>query len=169
MPPITSFRCRTCGAIHDGLPMAWGFDGPAHLDAIPPLERAERVAMTPDVCIIDNEHHFIRGRIEVPVLDGEGVFAWVVWCSLSPTNFERALDLWSAPERTNEPPYFGWLSNAFPGYPTTMNLKTQVRTMPPGEAPKVDLEPTDHPLSVEQRTGITMQRIIEIAETWLHR
>jgi hypothetical protein len=41
------------------------------------------------------------------------------------------------------------------------------RSWPP--RPLVELEPTDHPLAVEQRTGITLGRVQEIAETLLHR
>jgi len=32
----------------------------------------------------------------------------------------------------------------------------------------VELESTDHPLAVEQREGITMDRVQEIAEALLH-
>ncbi len=32
----------------------------------------------------------------------------------------------------------------------------------------IELEPTDHPLAVEQRVGITLARVQEIAETLLH-
>jgi hypothetical protein len=31
-----------------------------------------------------------------------------------------------------------------------------------------ELEPTDHPLAVEQREGITIQRVREFAELLLH-
>jgi hypothetical protein len=31
-----------------------------------------------------------------------------------------------------------------------------------------ELEPTEHPLAVEQRTGITMERVREIAERLVH-
>jgi hypothetical protein len=33
-----------------------------------------------------------------------------------------------------------------------------------GTRPHIELEPTDHPLAVEQRRGITVARVIEIAE-----
>lgn len=43
------------------------------------------------------------------------------------------------------------------------------RTNPPdGPRPFIELEPTDHPLAVEQRTGITQDRVREIAEAVLH-
>ncbi|MFE9812605.1 hypothetical protein [Streptomyces sp. NPDC005548] len=32
----------------------------------------------------------------------------------------------------------------------------------------VELEPTDHPLAIEQRTGISLERVREIASTVLH-
>lgn len=51
---------------------------------------------------------------------------------------------------------------------TTLNLKTHVHTRPVGERPCVELEPTDHPLAVEQRTGITLDRVLKIATAVLH-
>jgi len=32
--------------------------------------------------VIDEQHFFIRGCLEVPVSDGPGPFVWGVWCSL---------------------------------------------------------------------------------------
>ncbi|MFD9615564.1 DUF2199 domain-containing protein [Streptomyces sp. NPDC059083] len=49
-----------------------------------------------------------------------------------------------------------------------MNLKTKLHTQPIGDRPLVELEPTDHPLAVEQRTGITSARVQWIAEQILH-
>jgi hypothetical protein len=107
--------------------------------------------------------------VEIPVLDADEDFDWGVWVSLSRDNFRRAYELWDAPERAAEPPYFGWLSTELPAYgPSTVNLKTNLQTRPPGERPLVELEPTGHPLAVEQRTGITVARVREIAELLLH-
>ena len=64
---------------------------------------------------------------------------------------------------------FGCLTTELPIYPvSTLSLKTNVRTRPVGERPLIELEPTDHPLAVEQREGITLARVIEIAERVLH-
>lgn len=66
-------------------------------------------------------------------------------------------------------PYFGWLTTELAPYsPSTTNLKTHVHTRSLGQRPFIELEPTDHPLAVEQRTGITMDRVREIAEAVLH-
>lgn len=97
------------------------------------------------------------------------VFSWGVWVSLSRENFSRSADLWDTLGREAEKPYFGWLTTDLPVYsPTTLNLKTHVHTRPVGERPNVELEPTDHPLAVEQRAGITLDRVREIAEAVFH-
>lgn len=88
--------------------------------------------------------------------------------SLSEANFKRALARWEQQGRETEPPYFGWLSSEIPGYPPTLNLKTNVHAKPLGERPIIELEPTDHPLAVEQRMGIALTRVCEIGEMLLH-
>jgi len=52
--------------------------------------------------------------------------------------------------------------------PSTLNLKTILHTRPLGERPLIELEPTDHPLAVEQRNGITLTRVQEVAEALTH-
>ncbi|PWG10623.1 DUF2199 domain-containing protein [Streptomyces sp. V2] len=73
------------------------------------------------------------------------------------------------PGRESEKPYFGWLTTELPVYfPGTVDLKTHIHTRPIGERPLVELEPTDHPLAVEQCTGIATDRVREIAEAVRH-
>jgi hypothetical protein len=149
------------------LPFSYGAEAPAYWS--PDLQTDERSVLEQEICIIRAEHYFVRGRVVIPVLDADEEFDWGVWVSLSRDNFRRTCELWESPERTAEPPSFGWLSTELPAYPsTTVNLKTHVHTRPPGERPLVELEPTDHPLAVEQRTGITLARVREIAELLLH-
>ncbi len=89
--------------------------------------------------------------------------------SLSRDNFSRAADMRHAPGREAEGPYFGWLSTELSPYsPSTVNLKTHVHTRPVGQLPFIELEPTEHPLAVEQRHGITLDRVRDIAAAVLH-
>lgn len=162
------FTCRSCGQFHAELPMDFGADAPVAYYGVPENERQARCDLSSDLCVIDKEHFFIRGCLEIQVVDGPRPFAWGVWTSLSKENFKRTVQMWETSGRENEPPYFGWLCTALPLYPTTLNLKTHVHTRPLGERPLVELEPTDHPLAVEQRNGITMDRVREIAENLLH-
>ncbi|MGW2050268.1 DUF2199 domain-containing protein [Streptomyces sp. NPDC001858] len=125
--------------------------------------------LSSDQCVIKAQHYFVKGLIEIPVIGSDAVFSWGVWVSLSRDNFARSAELWDSPEREAEEPYFGWLSTELALYtPSTVNLKTHVHTRPVGERPLIELEPTDHPLAVEQRTGITPDRIRKIAEAVLH-
>jgi hypothetical protein len=162
------YQCKTCGMWHDDLPMSFGADAPYWYDVIAPEERSWRAELGSDQCIIDNQHYFVRGCLEIPVLDGPGPFIWDVWVSLSEKSFERMSELWETQGREVEPPCFGWLCTSLPGYPETLNLKTCVYTQPVGQRPLIELEPTDHPLAVEQREGITMGRVQEIVEIILH-
>jgi hypothetical protein len=43
-----------------------------------------------------------------------------------------------------------------------VNLKCHVRPRSGRQRPLIELEPTDHPLSVEQRDGISIDRLLEI-------
>jgi hypothetical protein len=165
---MTGFECSTCGKWHDELPMSFGADAPYHYSVVAPEEREWRVHLGSDQCVIDGQHYFVRGCLEIPVLDAGESFIWGVWVSLSEANFERMSKLWERLGRENEPAYFSWLSTSVPCYPDTLNLKAHVHNRPLGERPLVELEPTEHPLAVEQRDGITMARVKEIVECVMH-
>jgi hypothetical protein len=161
------FKCSCCGEILDGPPLAWHFEAPDLWLAFSLEARKRHGELTSDQCVIDDQHFFVRGLIEIPILDGEGPFAWGAWVSLS-KNFERATALWRDPNRVNEPAYFGWFCNSIPGYPETLHLKTAVHSREVGLRPLIELEATDHPLSVEQRNGITVARLQAIAGEMHH-
>jgi hypothetical protein len=165
---MPGYQCRRCGEYHDEPPLHYGFHAPAAWYGVPEGERSQRSLLSSDQCVIDDEHFFIVGNLELPVAGSQERFSWDVWVSLSARNFSRACELWERPGREIEPPYFGWLSSSIPGYPETLNLKTMVHTRPVGVRPRIELEPTAHPLAVEQREGITWERVREIAEVVLH-
>lgn len=168
MSQAKGYHCRVCGEYHEGLPLHYGTAVPAAYDAIPEAEREERVILSSDLCAIDDEHFFIVGNIDIPIIGHDELFSWDVWVSLSKKNFTRVIELWKTAGRESEPPYFGWLCTALPGYPDTLHLKTDVHTREVSQRPYIELEPTDHLLAVEQRTGITWDRVQEIAELVLH-
>ncbi|MGL6074795.1 MAG: DUF2199 domain-containing protein [Fimbriiglobus sp.] len=165
---MKGWQCRCCGKMHDELPMHYGAEGPELWFTIPEKKRKKRVMMNKDVCLIDEKYGFIVGNLEIPVLDSPDHFSWDVWVSLSLPNFFQAHKVWNDPGRESEPPYFGWISTSLPGYPETLHLKSFVHTRAVGCRPRIELEPTDHPLAIEQRDGITLARVQEIAELVLH-
>jgi hypothetical protein len=157
-----------CGQWHSGLALDWGFKAPIYWDQTPEVERAKRGFLNSDFCEIDHRDFFVRGVIAIPILDRKEQFMWGVWVTLSKPPFDRMISLWNDPEIVNEPRYFGWLSNRIPIYPDTINLKTNIFSKNVKHRPYIELEPTDHPLSIEQRNGITWNRVEEISALILH-
>ena len=161
-----TFKCSTCGEVHRGLPDL-AFDSPLQYHSMSDDERRS-AQLTSDTCVINDEDFFVRGLLQIPVHGRDEPFAYGVWVSLSRKNFERYQELFNASDRLDEPPYFGWLCNKLPGYPDTLNLKTNVHLQPYPLRPRIELEPTDHPLALEQGKGISIERLQEIIEANTH-
>lgn len=92
---------------------------------------------------------------------------WGVWVSLSKQSFDRYVETYEAPDTTDQ--YFGWLCNSLPYYPETFPMKTQVHPRTNNVRPYIELEDSEHPLSVDFRNGISIERAQEIAEHAMHR
>lgn len=158
-----AWTCACCGKDYKTLPFAYGFDQPDNWHGVPEQQRQHRTTLGTDTCTIDEREFYIRGCIVIPVIDHADPFVWGVWASVSEQSFERIGQLWDVEVREHEPPFFGWLANDNPIYPTTRSLKLNVVLKNSRQRPSFLLEPTDHPLAVEQRNGITLDRVKEIA------
>jgi hypothetical protein len=161
------YSCATCGQTHEGVP-SLGAAAPLYYYSVPENERAARCRLEPDTCVIDDEFCFVRGCLEVPIIDELEPFVWGLWASLSKPNFERFLALYDEEHRSDEGPFFGYLSASLRGYPETENLRARVHLRDHGQRPYIELEPTEHPLAVEQRSGISVDRVAEILSLYLH-
>ena len=93
---------------------------------------------------------------------------WGVWVEVSPKNFLRTNDLWTTEGRENEPPFPGWLNTELPLFANTINLEVSVQTQRVGRRPQFTVVDESHPLAIEQRNGITVERVEEIAELMVH-
>lgn len=149
--------CSTCGKGHADLPRCFGAEAPWYA-LVPASEFQQRVSLTADQCVVDDTSFFIRGHLDIPI-DGEvEPLTFSVWSSLSEQSFLHMSERWALPERAGDPPYFGWLSSSIPAYPNTVNLKLSVQSRAPGQVPLFSVEPSDHPLSVDQQQGISRER-----------
>jgi hypothetical protein len=163
----SGFGCSVCGERHV-LPLSYSVKAPMAAGAIAVEELDQRLVLTPDQCVIDGRDFYLRGRILVPVIGLEEPFVWGVWAEVSPMNFVRTNELWSVEGREAELPFSGWLNSQLPMFGDTFNLEVNVQTQRVGQRPQFTVVNEDHPLAVEQRDGITMQRVEEIAERMLH-
>ena len=154
-----SYRCHTCGELHTDLPHV-GLDKPDYYWTVPEGERAARTEVTSDTCIIDDQDFFVRGVIEIPVHDYSEVFGFGAWVSLKRENFHSYLKNFDS---SDIGPFFGWLSTSISFYKQeTLLLKTMAHFRGAGLRPSLELEPSDHPMSIDQRTGITLEKAWEI-------
>ena len=155
------FKCTSCNKWHEGMP-TFGAAAPLYFHAIPAAERNDRCVLTSDTCVVDEKDFFVRGCLEIPVHGATEPFEWGVWVSLSKASYDLFFRSFNESKRSRIGPFFGWLSAEIPLYPSTENLKTHVHLRDNGVRPYIELEPTDHPLAVEQRNGITVDRVAEI-------
>lgn len=162
-----SFKCASCDEVHHGLP-SFGADAPESYYLIPPDERSTRCDLGSDDCVIDEQHFFVRGCIEVPIHGHAEPFVWGVWVSLSLESYETWVRMSDEPLRDHTRPLFGWLNTRLSPYPETLSLKTHVHLQNDGIRPLIELEPTSHPLAIEQREGMTMARVAEIYAMLVH-
>jgi hypothetical protein len=163
-----AWTCRCCGKQFNTLPVDFACEAPDAWCALTEAERAQRGKLDSELCRPD-DHLFVRGCLEIPIIGENERFAWGVWVSLSQQSFERILESWSAPSIVDEPPKFGWLCNNIHTCPPTCGLKTHLHLRAGGMRPLIELEPTDHPRALEQRNGISLQRVEEIATALLPR
>jgi len=161
------WKCKSCGEEHDELPICFGFHPPWSM-FVEPDEFEDRVALTEDTCIIDDDQFFIRGNIKIPILKHDELFEYSVWSSLSAEDYAHATQRWDEPDRHKDPPYAGQLMTPIAGYPDTLKLKLKIQTQPCGFVPLITLEKSQHPLALEQLNGISIARWHEIAEFMLH-
>ncbi len=147
--------CPICGREHTELP---------HIGSDAPLQWSDSFKddpnslLTKDLCIIEGRDYFVHGVIEIPVHDYKHEFGWGVWVSHKKENFEIYRENFDTAEIG---PFFGWLSTEIGYYAeSTMNLKTMAHYRGGGIRPRIILEEAEHPLSIQQRRGIT------ISEAW---
>ena len=120
-----------------------------------------------DICSIADKDFFVRGCLEIRVNGREEPFIWGVWVSLSRPNFDRYVATLGQ-DSVDDGPYFGWLCNRLPGYPDTLLLKTHVYFRANNLRPLISVEPTNHPLAVDQRRGLSQDEMRRIVEANLH-
>lgn len=155
------FHCAACGAWHEGMP-SFAAPMPDYCMAMPAADRAKRCVLTSDICVVDETHRFVRGCVEIPVLGSSQAFVWGLWVSLSEASFATYRSLYENRKRSHAGPFFGFLANEIGPYQGTLGLKTNVHLRDDGMRPLIELEPTDHPLALEQVNGISDARVAEL-------
>lgn len=158
--------CAACGAEHRGVmdiaapsPDCWrgGAAQPNH------ELRLDGDFLSEDFCVVDGQHYFVRVVLRLPIRGGGGKSCgFGVWSSLSRQNFERYVDTFDDGAQGGLGPWFGWLANRLGGFDDTLNLPCRVCPQPDQMRPLLEPEASDHPLSVAQRKGVTLDELLAI-------
>src|SRR5579864_1473742 len=169
--PPDGYFCATCQQFHSGLPISYGADFPDSYLSLNEKEREQRALIGSDQCIIDEELYFIRGLVELPIIGFQDPFLWGVWASVWKEAFDEMSKHWETPGREEMiRPFKGRINNALSEYsPTTLNLKCSIRVAPVGSRPLLFIDEPEHPLAVEQRQGISLERVQQIASALMHK
>lgn len=162
-----SFTCAACGEIHEGIP-SYAALAPLSYEQVPANERDARCELGSDDCVIDGSTFFVRGCIDIPVHGEAEPFVWGVWVSLSEASFMAWGESFELDRRSHIGPFYGWLNTSLSLYPNTINLKTRVRLRDGFVRPSIELEQNGHPLAIEQRDGISRERLAGIITLMMH-
>jgi hypothetical protein len=161
---VDTYLCSICGENHRGVPLSWGPDAPDLWAALPRVNHEGHGELGTDQCVMDEEHWFIRGRVEIPVVDGGDRFAWLAWVEVSEDDFLAMSDMWTVEGREKGAPYKGRLANNLPLYSDpALDLQVRLHTRPVGVRPFIEIV-EDHLLRLEQRDGISSHRVQEISD-----
>jgi hypothetical protein len=95
-----------------------GYDRPYYVTEVKEEEFASRIFLTSDLCVLDNEHFFIRCVLPFQIRGTEDDFYWGVWSTLSKVNFLRYQAAYNE-DTSHWEPMFGYLSNRLPHYSDT--------------------------------------------------
>ena len=164
---MIEFQCKYCGAFHKGVPsIGWPF--PADYLEIEEPERAKRVLLSPDACVIDGTGFYIQANLDIPVRGEDEPLRWQVWMRVEKPFFEVFHRSYFDRLRAHHPPLFGWVAVEIWPYKRTMNLEGVAFLRNNGERPQVVLEPVNHTLVTEQQEGISTVRAIELYGMMTH-
>ena len=161
MSPQVRFICRSCDEWHVCVP-GWGWPFPMDYLDVPEAQRAERCYLSEDLCVVDHSRFFVCGCLELPVQGYPDILSVRAWAAISETDFFEYQDLIGVLERSHCGPYAGKLSAPFPTYSKTEGLALSVRINNDRIRPTLLVEDREHPLGIEQKAGISMERLQSI-------
>ena len=157
-------KCPTCGEEQDELP---DIGSAAPFQWRDELEATGESQLSDDLCVVADTDYFIRGVIEIPLLDHEDVFGWGVWVSLKKENFETYRQHF---DTDTIGPFFGWLATEIDYYPVrTLNLPTTVKFVGGSARPRIFLNECVHQLRHDQQIGITLEDAWRIVHQYIDK
>ena len=164
--------CAECGSSHDVGDLAL-----ARPDALAgALAGATgRAQMGKDLCVLWGsadadeadaaraaDRFFVRGSVEVRLVDALEAVVWSLWVEVDADVFERVVTRWSDFGQAGDPPQPCRVANRVPGYEDTLELEATLCFEGRERCPRVELSPSsEHAFARECRRGVTRHRCAE--------
>lgn len=124
-------------------------------------DRARLVRANDDLCVVDGKRFFVRALLPLPVESREHPYCIGLWVEVTEAAFRRIYELWESNEQVLEPSFAAQIANEIPIVSGSLGLRAELRLTGPTTRPDVFLEPSEHPLYVEQARGIDEHRASE--------
>ena len=155
-----AFKCEKCGQEHEGLPTDIGYRGRATSSRCR-HKRGRRCQFTDDIGVIDGKRYYIRGVLYVPIRDTGGEFGWGLWRA-SARRTSSAIDP-CGPSMGRMSRRSADISAWKTSRATRGSTDTKSRSnCAASERPTFHLSVSEHRLSREQHSGITVHEVEEI-------
>jgi hypothetical protein len=124
--------------------------------------------LSDDFCVIEGRYFMVRCVIEIPVRELNRNFGFGCWGSLSRTNFEAYVEHFDDSNLQGTGPWSSWLCNRFCDYIGTEPEACWMFPQLGRQRPVLKLQNDDHPLSRDQREGITAEKVLEFYRHYGH-
>jgi hypothetical protein len=76
------------------MPLSFGADYPDPYFKLTPDERDTRGVIGSSQCVIDGEHFFIRGLLEIPIIGSEDKLLWGLWATVWERDYDEIAETW---------------------------------------------------------------------------
>lgn len=161
------FTCAVCGRFHDDELLDVRAGLPEAIYELSEEERRRRASVDPggDFATLDGDRHFVRALIEIPLTTDDERFGWGVWILVAPAYAPAVARDWTDPQAFGRT-YPGRLATDLPAYGATIDLPGALRFRSLEELPAFELDDRSHPLALEQRLGISLERARELADPY---
>lgn len=163
-----NWTCPCCGDAHGGIfdiafarpdPYS-GDESQEHNSAVPDALATGRDILAEDFCVM-GPHRFIRCVLPIPIIGSNEQFAFGVWGSTKPENFEHYLENFDAGDFEGTSPFFSWLMNRLPGA-SNDPVKASQYPQSDRQRPKLVIQDESHPYYLAQRDGVSFDALLDI-------
>lgn len=118
--------------------------------------------------MIDGREFYAKGLLHLPIRGSADALTWGVWVSVSEEDFAEYVREFEDASRAPGACFLGWLANEVPGFESEAPLAAKLHVREYPLRPWVELAPTEHPLAVAQREGLSSDDAVARVEALLH-